>query len=150
MGRDGKQITDKDRVEMFRMYKDGATTSQIAKHFGFSTTTVGRYKKDDEWQLRIDRARKKATDKIERELILDLTKTNKQSLEILQTFKDKLLQKVKTMGTNAINANVVTQIRDLLELEKELVNSILIEEEKESVKDLTDEQLMAILGDGDN
>ena len=147
MSEPGRKLTDAVRLGMFRAFATGSTITEIAEEFDTTPTTVRRYARRDEWDARVARIRAKSYKKIEKELITDTTATTKQTLNIIQEFKDKLQTRVSEMKPSALPVNLITQLESLTSLETTLIERLTTVEESGAVSELSDEQLVSILGD---
>ena len=141
----GNRIPVKDRANCFKMFAEGFTLKDIAKETGCHVNTIKRYRKEDDWDERLNRIYEKVLENCE----LDLVKSIETTLNMVQTFKHKFAIRLRTISPSVIPVTMMGQLRDLFDIEQELIGSLQAATDSGELTLYTDEQLEAMLRDDD-
>lgn len=137
----GNRTTIESRVQAFKLYTQGFNLQEIADKTGYHVNTIKRYRKEDEWDRRLNEIFDQVLDKVE----LNLAESLRKTLLTAQTFKHKLLQKLRTIHPSALPVTLIAQLKDIHELEQELIGSLHEVDEDGDLSLYSDEQLEAML-----
>jgi len=144
-GNSGNRVSVESRVEGFKLYAEGLSLKEIGKEIGCHENTVKRYKKEDDWDRRLDEIYDTVLDKVNLNISESLTKT----LLTAQTFKHKLLTRLQTLSPQAMPVTLISQLREMHDLEQELIGTLHSVDESGELSLYTNDQLNSMLRDDD-
>jgi len=133
----GKRVSVEDRVKAFKLFAQGYLLKDIATELNVHVNTVKRFRTEDEWQKRVDQIYDEVLDRCE----LDLVKSVEESLRTVQTFKLKLKHRILTIPANAIPITLITHLRDLHDLEQDLMGQLVASKDSGELSFYSEEQL---------
>lgn len=137
----GNRVGIDERVRAFKMFVEGMQLKEIAKTIGCHVNTIQHFRKEDEWDARLDRLFTVVVHEVE----LDFGKSLRESLEIIQTFKSKMLSRVKAMPAHTMPVQMLSSFRDMHDLEQELIGQLQAAAASGELALYTDEQLEAMV-----
>jgi len=137
------RVAVEDRVGAFKMYAQGFTLKAIAKETGCHVNTIKRYRKEDDWDERLNKIYDKVLDNCE----LDLVKSIEQTLNMTQTFKHKFAIRLRTISPSMIPVTMMTHLKELFEMEQELIGSLQAASDTGELTLYNEDQLEGMLRD---
>lgn len=140
-GKSGNRVSIEERVRAFKLFAEGLSLPDIAKEIGCHKNTITRFKKEDDWEKRLDDIYNVVLDKVELNIVESLRKT----LLIAQQFKHKLLIRLSTISPQAMPITLIAQLREIHDLEQELVGSLHSVDDSGELQLYTDAQLEAMI-----